>query len=67
MHVVHLGVLPALKARQDDYAGIDFSGHRLFQGKKDLLNPAWSNTFVSLITGEPSVTLGMPMLVVMPQ
>ena len=61
MHVVHLGVLPALKARQDDYAGIDFSGHRLFQGKKDLLNPAWSNTFVSLITGEPSVTLGMPM------
>ena len=44
MHVVHLGVLPALKARQDDYAGIDFSGHRLFQGKKDILNPAWSNT-----------------------
>ena len=61
MQVLHLGVLPELEARQDDYAGIDLSGHRLYQGKKTIQSPVWSNTFVSVITGEPSVTLGMPM------
>ena len=61
MHVLQLGVLPELEARQKDYAGIDFSGHRLFQNRKDRPETAWSNTFVSLITGQPSVTLGMPM------
>jgi len=61
MHVLHLGVLPELEARQDDYANIDLSGHRLFRAKKDIRGPVWSNTFVSLVTGEPSVTLGMPM------
>jgi len=60
-HVLHLGVLPELEARQDDYADIDLSGHRLFRAKKDIKGPVWSNTFVSLVTGEPSVTLGLPM------
>ncbi len=61
MHVLHLGVMPKLESRQDDYANIDFSGHRLFRVNKELKEPVWSNTFVSLVTGEPSVTLGMPM------
>jgi len=60
-HVLHLGVLPELEARQDDYAGIDFSGHRLFRTKMQITGPVWSSTFVSLVTGEPSVTLGIPM------
>ena len=61
MHVLHFGVMPKLESRQDDYANIDFSGHRLFRVNKELKEPVWSNTFVSLVTGEPSVTLGMPM------
>ena len=61
MHVLHLGVLPELEARQDDYADIDLSGHRLFRARKDIRSTVWSNTFVSLVTGEPSVTLGLPM------
>lgn len=60
-HVQHLGVLPDMVSRQNDYIDIDFSGHRLFRNGHDINKPVWSNTFVSVITGEPSVTLGMPM------
>lgn len=59
--VVSLGVLPKLLARSEDFIGLDFSGHQLFRSGKDLKIPVWSNTFVSLVTGEPSVTLGVPM------
>jgi hypothetical protein len=59
--VVSLGVLPKLLARSEDFIGLDFSGHQLFRSGKDLKMPVWSNTFVSLVTGEPSVTLGVPM------
>ncbi len=59
--VVSLGVLPKLLARSDDYIGLDFSGHQVFRSGEELKTPVWSNTFVSLVTGEPSVTLGVPM------
>jgi hypothetical protein len=59
--VVSLGVLPKLLARSDDYVDLDFSGHQVFRSGEELKTPVWSNTFVSLVTGEPSVTLGMPM------
>ncbi len=59
MHVLHLGLMPKLESRQDDYTNIDFSGHSLFRTDWDIKEPVWSNTFVSLVTGEPSVTLGM--------
>ncbi|MDG5466705.1 PAS domain S-box protein [Deltaproteobacteria bacterium IMCC39524] len=59
--VVSLGVLPKLLARSEDFIGLDFSGHQLFRSGEDLKMPVWSNTFVSLVTGEPSVTLGVPM------
>ncbi|MGW8312734.1 MAG: ATP-binding protein [Desulfuromonadales bacterium] len=61
LQVSHLGVLPELHSHRDDYAGIDFSGHRLFRSTAKITEPVWSNTFVSLVTGEPSVTLGLPM------
>jgi PAS domain S-box-containing protein len=61
LQVSHLGVLPELNSHRDDYAGIDFSGHRLFRSTAKITEPVWSNTFVSLVTGEPSVTLGLPM------
>jgi PAS domain S-box-containing protein len=59
--VLHLGVLPELQSRRDDYVRLDFSGHQLFQDDEKVTGPVWSNTFVSLVTGEPSVTLGLPM------
>jgi PAS domain S-box-containing protein len=58
--VVNLGVLPTLLARSDDYLALDFSGHQVFRSDEVLQKPVWSNTFVSLVTGEPSVTLGVP-------
>ncbi len=58
--VLHLGVLPKLQARRDDYVKLDFSGHKLFQSVEEIKGPVWSDTFVSLVTGEPSVTLGLP-------
>lgn len=57
--VVSLGVLPALQARRDDYTRLDFSGHQLFRHYAELDQAIWSDTFISLQTGEPSVTLGM--------
>ena len=59
--ILHLGLLPKLQPRRDDYTQLDFSGHQLFQAEAEFTGPVWSNTFVSLVTGEPSVTLGMPM------
>lgn len=59
-HVLHLGLLPNLQSRHNDYVGLDFSGHQLFRSADEIAEPVWSSTFVSLITGEPSVTLGMP-------
>ncbi len=58
--IVHLGILPKLQSRRDDYALLDFSGHQLFQSGDEITEPVWSDTFVSLVTGEPSVTLGIP-------
>ncbi len=58
--VVSLGVLPKILARSEDFIGLDFSGHQLFRSGEDFKMPVWSNTFVSLVTGEPSVTLGVP-------
>jgi PAS domain S-box-containing protein len=58
--VVSLGVLPKLLARSDDYFDLDLSGHQVFRSGEELKTPVWSNTFVSLVTGEPSVTLCVP-------
>ncbi|MDH3998640.1 MAG: PAS domain S-box protein, partial [Desulfuromonadales bacterium] len=56
----HLGVMPQLHARRGDYMQLDFSSHQIFQNDPMFTNPAWSDTFVSLVTGEPAVTLGLP-------
>ena len=59
--VLHLGVLPKLQSRRDDYARLDLSAHQLFKAAGQIKEPLWSKTFVSLVTGEPSVTLGIPL------
>ena len=61
LKVIHIGVMAKLQSHLEDYAGIDFSGHQLFKGSGKIIGPTWSSSFISLATGEPSVTLGMPM------
>ncbi|MDT8442682.1 MAG: PAS domain S-box protein [Desulfuromonadales bacterium] len=59
LNVLQLGVLPQQEARREDFISLDFSGHQLFKEQGQIQGPVWSNTFVSLVTGEPSVTLGL--------
>ncbi len=59
LNVLQLGVLPQQESRREDFLSLDFSGHQLFRGQNRIQGPVWSNTFVSLVTGEPSVTLGL--------
>lgn len=60
-HVKYLGLDTRDNQRRDDYRGVDFSHHALF-GKRAIIDrPVWSDTFVSLVTGEPSVTLAIPL------
>jgi PAS domain S-box-containing protein len=61
LKVKNLGVLPELIPRRQDYAALDFSGHQLFRRGARPTAAVWSDTFVSLVTGEPSVTLAMPL------
>lgn len=58
--VVHLGLSGRLAPQRADYRDLDFSRHPLFNDIATLTTPAWSDTFVSVVSGEPSVTLGVP-------
>jgi len=57
----YLGLSPRLLLRKDDYRNLDFSAHALFQTNPAIQKPTWSDSFVSLVTGEPSVTLAIPL------
>lgn len=55
-----LGLNAQLESRMEDYRGIDLSHHELFKQHAVIDRPAWSDTFISLVTGEPSVTVAIP-------
>jgi len=59
--VVHLGLGSAARSRSADYEQLDFSAHNLFQGRESLRGPVWGDAFASVFSGEPSVTLGIPL------
>ena len=59
-HVISLGIDPRTQLDQGDYHNVDFSRHELLQKYPEIDRPVWSNTFVSLATGQPSVTLALP-------
>jgi PAS domain S-box-containing protein len=59
-HIRYLGLDARASLRRDDYQGFDFSHHALFEKHANLEMPVWSDTFVSLVTGMPSVTLAIP-------
>ena len=58
--VRHLGLTSRISLQWEDFRGADFSRHDLFQKYSVIDSPVWSDTFISLVTGEPSVTLAMP-------
>lgn len=58
--ILSLGVLVEDPAWRADYTQLDFSAHQLFDSRAPFNTPRWSNTYISLVTGEPSVTLGIP-------
>jgi len=58
--VRHLGLADMASGHYDDYLGLDMSRHELLEsGSLDA--PRWSATFLSLISGNPTVTLGVPL------
>lgn len=59
--ILHLGVLSKLKSSREDYARLDLSAPPIFHPVDEISKRVWSNTFFSLVAGEPSVTLGLPM------
>lgn len=59
--VTHLAFSSDSQVRQKDYFGIDLSSHVVFA--KQPRNPGvlWSDTFLSNVNAEPSVTLAIPL------
>lgn len=58
--IVNLGLDPRMRQERDDFHGVDYSQHEIFRQHAVVDRAIWSNTFVSLVTGEPSVTLALP-------
>lgn len=58
--VRHLGYDPRSQLRRDDLLATDFSHHETFIRNPVIDRPVWSDSFVSVLTGEPSVSLAIP-------
>lgn len=57
--IINLGLNQQPLARGKDYRQLDFSAHALFRNSGGIEGMAWSNTFLSLATGKPSISLGI--------
>ena len=60
LRVTHLGPEATTSALSVAQPGTDFSWHPLFAHPAVLESPIWGDTFIAPGTGEPSVTLAMP-------
>ncbi|MHB8708424.1 MAG: ATP-binding protein [Desulfuromonadales bacterium] len=58
--IVNLGLDPRMREGRGDYHDVDFSHHEIFRQHAVIDRAIWSDTFVSLVTGEPSVALALP-------
>ena len=58
--IVQLGLASAQSKWRKDFKGVDLSGHELFARFDRGEEPGWSDTYTSLVTGEPSISLGLP-------
>jgi PAS domain S-box-containing protein len=59
--VIHLAFATANANNLDDYLGLDMSSHDIFANNPVLTGSTWSDTFLSAMNAEPSVTLGIPL------
>jgi len=59
-HVRNLGLAPRSGLNLEDYRALDFSRHAFFEQRAAIDQPIWSDTFISLATGDPSITLAIP-------
>ena len=64
-HIQHLGLAERLSGLENDFRGLDLSGQALLAkvesrhlGESDEVR--WSDVFVSMVTGEPTVNLALP-------
>lgn len=61
LRIINLGLAPNLFEFREDYRHLDFSQHTLLRQHPVIDRPQWSNTFISVVTGHPSVTLALPL------
>ena len=59
--ITHLRLSGGNGAHHDDYLGMDLSAHKIFSRQPILSDQTWSDTFLSEISAEPSITLGIPL------
>ena len=59
--IVNLGLDPSIRKHLEDYRHLDFSQHDLLRQQRVIDRPLWSDTFISVVTGQPSVTLALPL------
>ncbi len=57
--IAYLGVDEILEAQKKDYLSIDLSAHELFSHSFEEKEVYWSDTFISIVTGKPSITIGL--------
>jgi signal transduction histidine kinase/DNA-binding NarL/FixJ family response regulator len=55
------GMIRYLAPQDDDFLGFDMSGHGFFKLTNELHEPYWSPTFISMQTGQPTLTLSLPL------
>ena len=55
------GVVIHLAPFKEDYIGINLSGQEFYQATRKTNKPYWSPTFISIETGQPTLTLTYPL------
>jgi len=58
--ITHIGLTPALATQRNDFLGIDLSAHSLFRRLPRSDGSVWSDTYTSLLTGKPAMSVGLP-------
>ncbi|MCK4509023.1 MAG: PAS domain S-box protein, partial [Desulfuromonadales bacterium] len=59
--ITHLGLSQGKEGHRQDYLGLDLSAHEIFINQAQLPSYTWSDTFLSTMTVESSITLGIPL------
>ncbi len=58
--VRNIGVGPGISMNRNDHVGVDLSGIETIRKARSSGRHCWSNTFISVITGEPTLSLALP-------